>query len=240
MKSADRWSKNYSKLERTILQKHKQDYLKCETPLDRKAFVGRTIFPALCAAWRLELGQEAIPDLDKKIEKLLAWIRNNWRLTPTKHGELVGVNIRPSNVVAQLFAERVEEKALQLMDEAHTANRDSTWIGNWATAVKHIKKGLTDEEQELVNAEIQKRSQVGLSLEGKRKFRFRHLNSRLDQAANKNFIEMDILTLTFVIQRNKEGEMQVDLHDKVAYLLGLPESFNMTSQARDQLGASSK
>ncbi|KAF9541840.1 hypothetical protein CPC08DRAFT_730733 [Agrocybe pediades] len=231
----DRWSKNYSKLERNILQKHKKDYLKCETPLDRKAFVGRTIFPALCAAWRLEAGQEAIPDLDKKIEKLLAWIRNNWRLTATKHGELVGVNIRPSNVVAQLFAERVEEKAMQLMEEAHAANRDSTWIGNWATAVKHIKKDLTDEEKELVNAEIQKQSQVGLSLEGKRKFCFRHLNPRLDQAANKNFMEMDVLTLTFVIQRNKDGEMQVDLHDKVAYLLGLPESFNMTAQARDQV-----
>ncbi|KAF9542358.1 hypothetical protein CPC08DRAFT_730643 [Agrocybe pediades] len=203
--------------------------------MDRKSFVGRTIFPALCAAWRMEMGQSVIPDLQTKIEKLLSWIRNNWRLTAVKNGEVVGLNVRPNTVIGELFRERIKEEALRLMVVAKETNDDSSWLVNWRKALTNVREGLTADERDRVKAEVEHQSKMGLTLETKRKFRQRHMKSRFDEAAEKNLKEMDVLSLTFIIHRNKEGEMEVAFHDKVAYLLGLPESFNMTSQSPDQV-----
>ncbi|KAF9548794.1 hypothetical protein CPC08DRAFT_769194 [Agrocybe pediades] len=226
-----RWSKNYSSLERKILRSHKEGYLKCTSPKARKDYVGRVVFPALCAAWRIESQETTIPDMPGKIKSLINWIRNNWRLTESEGTKVVRLNIKPSMVIAQLYKKQIDEELERLRDEARANGGDSRVIANWSRAVSNVGKSLTQEERQQVEREVERQSKIGLPVEAKRKIRHRFWRSRFDEAAQKNFLEMDLLSLDFIIERNKEGELEVHFHDKVAYLLGLPESFNMSSQA---------
>ncbi|KAF9541076.1 hypothetical protein CPC08DRAFT_730868 [Agrocybe pediades] len=230
----DRWSVNYSRSERKVLNKYKKEYLQCETASDRKRVVGQVIFPALCATWRMESGDSVIPFVPEKIKKLVQWIRNNWRLTNSRTGEK-GLKISSRNVVWQMFHERVTLEVERLMEEAEAEGGDSSWIANCSRALSNVRKQLTAEEKEKVKCEVECQEKSGLTLEGKRKLRRRYCKSRLDEAALKNFMEMDVLSFTFIVQRNRDGEVEIQFHDKVANLLGLPESFNMSSQQTVQV-----
>ncbi|KAF9556143.1 hypothetical protein CPC08DRAFT_725960 [Agrocybe pediades] len=226
-----RWSKNYSSVERKILWSHKEGYLKCTSPKARKDYVGRVVFPALCAAWRSESQETTIPNMPGKIKSLIDWIRNNWRLTESQGNKVVRLNIKPSMVIAQLYKKQIDEELERLRDAARANGGDSRVIANWSRAVSNVGKSLTQEERQQVEREVERQSKSGLPVEAKRKIRHRFWRSRFDEIAQKNFLEMDLLSLNFIIERNKEGELEVHFHDKVAYLLGLSESFNMSSQA---------
>ncbi|KAF9565022.1 hypothetical protein CPC08DRAFT_720637 [Agrocybe pediades] len=203
----ERATPSYSKTERKVLYTQKEGYMKCTSAKERKAFVAT------------------------KIQKLLSWIRNNWRLSQTQNGKPISLKVRSSTVIGQIFREKVEEEVKRLTEEARLQNKRSARIGTWAKALKNIRMKLGPEELKAVEEETQRQSKIGPNVEAKRKLRLRHWKTRLDEAAQRNFMEMDMLTFTFIVHRNQDGELEVCFHNKVAYLLGLPESFNMSPQA---------
>uniref|UniRef100_A0A8H7XP18 Uncharacterized protein n=1 Tax=Psilocybe cubensis TaxID=181762 RepID=A0A8H7XP18_PSICU len=217
----DRLVRVYDRQEREIIEKYKDNYTKATTNLDRKQVVCE-ILPALFNHWSKSRTVSHSRDfMQEEAKKLLAWIRNNWRGERLTKAATMGKKLKCTTVLWYNRREEVYKEIASILGIESAGVGTPGIFENRMKAMSNIISRMSDREKRQLDVEASNYASVVYSDEDKRKKAKKYAFKKLDEAANQQWAEMGLMSITFVCQINESGQLLVQVHDQVASIIGV-------------------
>ncbi|KAH9483510.1 hypothetical protein JR316_0002978 [Psilocybe cubensis] len=217
----DRLVRVYDRQEREIIEKHKDNYTKAATNLDRKQVVCE-ILPDLFNYWsKTRTVSRSKEFMQEEAKKLLAWIRNNWRGEKLTKAATMGKKLKRTTVLWYNRRDEVYKEIASILGIESAGVGTPGVFENRMKAMSNIISRMSDREKRQLDVEAANYASVVYSDEDKRKKAKKYAFKKLDEAANQQWAEMGLMSITFVCQINESGQLSVQVHDQVASVIGV-------------------
>ncbi|KAH9478640.1 hypothetical protein JR316_0009097 [Psilocybe cubensis] len=237
----DKRKKVYNHQERQRIEAFREQYMNAGSNRGRKEVVC-SILPILFNYW-VETGSRIVSQTEdfaqqeakvrassvRKLwcrqaigaDKLLKWIRNNWRSPKPTEAELTGHPKKRTTILWRTRKEDVyKEIATILGIDSVTAGTPGIFE-NRMKAMGNILARMSDTELKQLDLEGKALNSVEYTDEQKRVNADKHAFRKLDEASKRDWAEMGLMNITFVTRLTESGQLAVRVHDVISSTLGV-------------------
>ncbi|KIM34658.1 hypothetical protein M413DRAFT_33125, partial [Hebeloma cylindrosporum] len=207
----------FTPAERAVINVYKSDYLNAATPEQRKQVAQSKVLPAIFNYWT-EQGR------DTSDIAIIYWMQNTWRSKTL--GDAPPSSFKPK--ITELVwrtrkADVLAEIAVLLGLEAADTHSPG-WFNKRMLAIRNIMDTMSTEEKAALEKERMRIAREGNPEEEKRRLAEKKSMKRMADIALANWLEMGLLTISFVTRTTPDGQLAIEVHDPIPNLLGVPAS----------------
>ncbi|KAF8182686.1 hypothetical protein BJ912DRAFT_928435 [Pholiota molesta] len=222
----DRRKRFYNSIERSMIDPFKDAYMKAKDAAERRHITVNKVFPPLFTHWEMvEKRQLDDDERKKRIDDLLAWIRNNWRLNSD---ETLAANfvVKSTTVLWLQRRDEVFEEIATLLGVPKADTSTKGWFGKRMEAMGNILNRMSASEKQEVDDEAARILREGYDDDQKRRLAKKYAAVRMNTMAVNHWLEMGLISFSFVISATETGQLGIEIHDQMAEMMGLTaESF---------------
>lgn len=156
-------------------------------------------------------------------------MQNNWRPRQSSKEQAPNFTVKPIEVLWNTRRDEVFAEIAKLLNVAYADATTPEWFNKHMKALHILKSRLTEEEQSALDHEVIRLAEQGYPEEQKRRSALvpmsivtivpilysrcaeRYSRIRLETAAQNNWLEMGMLSITFAIRTTPDGQLAIEL-----------------------------